>query len=704
MALAACLAHASDMPGTDILNRLVTEGNMAYELSQSSKIKTYADSISAILESGEIKGNDLTDFTVSMLKLYGNHHYEAERLDSAEVYYRRALDIMGANPDVDFHGSQLLMLREMAQLHYRRGDYKAALDYMEKADDILQYNSSYDIGDNTWLITRMSYAMCLARTGDTEEALKTARTEMECAKDRTSLEYAKAERMYAKILLLSNARREGASKAYRSYFSKQKKDAIDRLSSMTTGERTEYWHTLQPFVRDCYLLEDDDPALMYDVALFSKGLLLQMDMERTGADTSGMAGSPLLLTWQDIQRHLKKDDAAIEFVQYGDNGAERMGAIILRQTGTPVFIPIASTAVMTEDCSNAVCSSSRDDKDNLYESASLQNGIWNQGVLKQLRGIRRVYFAPDGYLHRLAIEYMPQVSDLQLYRLTSTRRLAEKRQRQDVAKPMLAFGAINYDYDKTDKISDENDAKAYMHYIGKYFPNLGNASDETQGIFEQRNSSDDKRLSGAMASESAFRNTAGEYGTIIISSHGDFSATVPFGTDLKPVFGDESMSRHILAFAGINANLRDRKFDSSANFDGLLSANEISMMDLRKCWLFVASTCQSGLGEISADGVFGLQRGLKCAGVDAMLLSLWNVDNDATCILMKEFHHQLTLGLSVRQAFANARGYLLSYHEPDKVTHIFDPATMADRKVTVRGKSFDAPQYANAFILIDAVD
>lgn len=702
LAAVSCCAFAGDVVGR--LNRLVSEGNVAYELSQPSKIKLYADSIAAILGSGSVEGEALEDFRVSMLKLYGNWHYESERFDSAESCYAKAIGIMDANPLADFHGSRMLMPREMAQLHYRKGEYQKALEDMEAPVDFLEWNDVYDRGDDNRLITMMTYAMCLARVGRCAEALEIAEAEMKGAKDRSTLNYAKAQRMYAKIMLLSEAGRDGAAQAYRGYFSRQKEDALARLTRMTGKERTELWHTLQPFVRDCCLLEDEDPGLLYDVALFSKGLLMRLGSDSGDTLPSARDVASLQATWRDVQKKLKDDDAAIEFIQYGEGDSRRMGALVLRRRGEPEFVPVASPQDVVAMAGKALNTTWRKDKNRLYGDTLLQAAVWTPRLLGRLDGVRRVFFAPDGYLHRIAVEYMPQVAHLSVCRLTSTRRLVEQAESYDDSRPLLALGAIDYDCGKTESASGKNDPQAFVNYVGKYFPNLGEETDETREIMELRANPRDLKLSGSVASEAEFRSRAGEFSSIILSSHGDFSARSPVATDLKPVTGDDTMSRHVIAFAGINTNLRDYEFDSASNFDGLLSAAELSTMDLGACGLFIASTCQSALGEISADGVVGLQRGLKNAGVGAMLVSLWDVDSEATCMLMKEFHRQLHLGLPVREAFAKARGSLLRDDVQAEETYEFNPATMAAERVATQSRSFATPQFAAAFILIDALD
>ena len=69
--------------------------------------------------------------------------------------------------------------------------------------------------------------------------------------------------------------------------------------------------------------------------------------------------------------------------------------------------------------------------------------------MNSLTGITRLYFSPDGYMHRLAIEYMPQVADIEVFRLTSTRRLMESESKFSFYSPALLCGGINYELDKT---------------------------------------------------------------------------------------------------------------------------------------------------------------------------------------------------------------------------------------------------------------
>jgi CHAT domain-containing protein/tetratricopeptide (TPR) repeat protein len=75
---------------------------------------------------------------------------------------------------------------------------------------------------------------------------------------------------------------------------------------------------------------------------------------------------------------------------------------------------------------------------------------------------------------------------------------------------------------------------------------------------------------------------------------------------------------------------------------GILTAHDISDLDLRGVELAVLSACDSGLGTIeSGEGVFGLQRSLLMVGVRRVLASLWRVGDATTAEFMVEFYEAL---------------------------------------------------------------
>lgn len=694
------------------LDNLVSRGNRAYELNQRTVVKQVADSMALLMKKADMEGDELNQNAVSLFKLYGDYYYSSAKLDSAAKFYDFAIGTMTMNPNTSYGTNVVNLPREIAQLFYRQGKYDYAVAVLERIDTTWLEEGIYLPHGNDWLITKMTLALSLARTGRFKEAKKIAEEELEAALDKKSLDYARAQRMYAKIKLLEEADIKGALKIYKEYFKSQKEYALANFARMTARERSEYWQSLSPYITDCYALEGEDPEFLFNVALFSKGLLLHLEKETGEGIASRQALKGLEYTAKDISKKLKAGEAAIEFIEYEKNGEKQMAALLLAHDGKVRFIKISAEKDLDIFQRAALQSTDGSWKSELHEDTELQQQIWTDELLTALKGVKKLYFAPDGYLHLLAIEYMPRVKDKELVRLSSSRRLMQPKSKFKVTDPMLLFGKINYNLDDNRGLPIGNDTVAFSRYSGFYFPLLNELTDECYPIYEQRGNPADTIMSRSMASEYAFRQLAPRYSSILISTHGDFSRSNPVATDVKEIYGDNSLSDNIMVFAGTNLNLKGNREDYRDYCDGLLSASELAAMDLTDCYLFTISACQSGLGEITPDGVFGLQRALKKAGVDAMVLSLWNVYSNSTAQFMKLFYGNMEKGMSIRRAFQEARKALITgewkKHEPlkEEEVWVFDPSIMAARweKRTVPLPDYSTPAYTDAFILIDALD
>jgi len=193
------------------------------------------------------------------------------------------------------------------------------------------------------------------------------------------------------------------------------------------------------------------------------------------------------------------------------------------------------------------------------------------------------------------------------------------------------------------------------------------------------------------ATEESFKALSGKRVAIIhLSTHGRYytpdatdlnhkASFIRMGDDSRSV-EDKALTRSCLMMAGANNVLGDDPETVDGVDDGVLTAKEIAQVDLRGCDLAVLSACETALGDLgSGEGVFGLQRGFKKAGVQTLLMSLWPVDDTATEILMTEFYRQLVAGKTKRDAFQSAQHHLR----------------------TTDGGKWNSPQYWASFILLD---
>jgi len=91
--------------------------------------------------------------------------------------------------------------------------------------------------------------------------------------------------------------------------------------------------------------------------------------------------------------------------------------------------------------------------------------------------------------------------------------------------------------------------------------------------------------------------------------------------------------------------------------DGSLQVHEIYDLDLRSATnLVVLSACQTKIGKLSpGDEVVGMNRAFLYAGTPTVMASLWNVDDAATGLLMKQFYSHLQAGMGKAEALQQAQ-------------------------------------------------
>ena len=147
---------------------------------------------------------------------------------------------------------------------------------------------------------------------------------------------------------------------------------------------------------------------------------------------------------------------------------------------------------------------------------------------------------------------------------------------------------------------------------------------------------------------------------------------------IKPTVECLAMKGSGLLLSGANTLSRQRGEENIE--DGILTAEEISHINLRSVDLAVLSACETGLGEVSEEGVFGLQRGFKLAGVNSLLMSLWKVDDEATAILMTSFYQNLLKGMNKIESLQKAQQYVKSQ------------------------RGWEDPKYWAGFIFLDAIN
>jgi hypothetical protein len=128
---------------------------------------------------------------------------------------------------------------------------------------------------------------------------------------------------------------------------------------------------------------------------------------------------------------------------------------------------------------------------------------------------------------------------------------------------------------------------------------------------------------------------------------------------------ENPLLRSGLALAGANTWLQNGALPPEAE-DGLLTAEDVSGLDLLSTELVVLSACETGLGTVQiGEGVLGLRRAFVLAGAKTLIMSLWKVPDRQTQELMEEFYRRILAGQSRADALREAQLSLKSrYPDP----------------------------------------
>lgn len=156
-----------------------------------------------------------------------------------------------------------------------------------------------------------------------------------------------------------------------------------------------------------------------------------------------------------------------------------------------------------------------------------------------------------------------------------------------------------------------------------------------------------------------------------IATHGYFLEDVEstgsaFGVHLENAH-DNPLLRSGLMLAGAAKTVTGASSPNlESNDNGILTAYEAMNMSLEGTELIVLSACETGLGDVKAgEGVYGLQRAFLVAGADALIMSLWKVDDTATQQLMKNFYSNWVRLRNKQKAFKEAQIQLMTkYKDP----------------------------------------
>ena len=419
--------------------------------------------------------------------------------------------------------------------------------------------------------------------------------------------------------------------------------------------------------------------------------------------------SQLNYTWEQVKHQLQDGEAAIEFIPLWGLSPDNMenpdpstGALIIRKDSEyPEFVRLSADSAI-----ESLFEYEDEDRldDLLYQGekrAKLYNAIWDP-LLPYLRDIKTIYYAPTGILQTLNIDWIGNsdgkflCDEYDLYRLSSTREICLNKSKRNSEDAVL-YGDITYAM--AGSTSGYVAPSKYRSVTRAGFGPLSQTKAELDSIAAGLNANDysTQEYRNTIATEESFRAMSGKSPKILhIATHGFYYSQEALEEEFKKssFMGFQSRKTELyhsgLAMAGAQDSWVNKVEGDEINFDkylgmdaktdGILLSSEISDMDLSGIDLVVMSACQSALGKVNSEGVYGLQRAFKLAGVNSIVMSLWKVDDEATQLLMTDFYQNLMAGRSKRESL------------------------LAAQKTVRDTPGFEDPYYWAAFILLDGLN
>ena len=372
---------------------------------------------------------------------------------------------------------------------------------------------------------------------------------------------------------------------------------------------------------------------------------------------------PIIVTSGQIDNHLRKQSAIIEFVKYREWdrnkprsnrwGDQRYLALVYRSgigtesidLGKALQIDLLINKALTSISNNY----NKEDNDQTLENLQLM--VFSK-LKPFLRGATELFIVPDGEINRLPISALPmfQKPNIKYRILTTARDLMRVSLESKSKKHSVVLADPNFDKGISISIRDDKaatkstNARFSIHQLWPMLPGTKREGRIVSSILKA------SLLTGDNATVTSLKHAKVPL-ILHIASHG-------FLLEEADQDNTDPLLNVGIVLAGANAN--NQGFGRN---DGLLTAAAASTLNLRGTELVVLSACDTANGSIhTGEGIYGLQRALSIAGAGSTVLSLWKVDDQVTVEFMRHFYQRLLAGegrsdalASTQLAFRNGR-------------------------------------------------
>lgn len=380
------------------------------------------------------------------------------------------------------------------------------------------------------------------------------------------------------------------------------------------------------------------------------------------------------ITFSNIRDKLKDNEALVHYrkITYSENPDSSLYYSFFISKGCEK--PCIVNHFLQKDLNKYVnYITNRDSLNSIYSQDNLYNLLFSGYDNYLNNNITKLYIIPDGDLYKVSFPALRLPNDSFLIETKDVVLLNDVKsiykinrnifQSNEINTNSLFFGGIDYRSFLESKKTMEPTKKLAYVLLNKrstkknleYLPGSLTEATELSNLFLKQGY-DNTLITGKHATEQMFYSMVeSKKPTIIhIATHGYFiERNMLDDNSIKKI--DKNINNNLL-YNGVfmsgsehTWNQGEIRFDLN---DGLLSGLEVSRTNLTSTELVVLTSCYSGGGAIiEGDGVYGLQRGFRLAGVNNILYALWEIDDDLTINFIKNFYSNLINSGDVQESY-----------------------------------------------------
>ncbi|MBE0644254.1 MAG: CHAT domain-containing protein [Bacteroidetes bacterium] len=674
-----------------------------------SELKRYdeADSLlsASVAMYEHMFGPTSTELTAPLSNL-GLVYRDTKQYDRARVYVRRALGISMASYGAS-HPLSARLLRNLGSIELAAGNDSTAITMLRSAyDELLRwYDPSHvEVLDCSQLLGRW-----FERHPDAPDAADAMRALLDgtARRLRESFEFeseARQLRLHERVvgsnlgILARWASAPGSGRDAPSILL----DAALQLQGAILSENVRFNRALRGRQQEAALLASlqnvreryaslagknpDENLLMLRKQLAREIDSLDAALRKSSAGY-GMQRRAQEAGWRDVQRLLQRGEALVDYLivppAEGDSSRIIL-ALVLRNAGFPTVHRLCTEreleTVLRLQLNDRMLSLLPD----TFRMRRLAQMLWRP-LAAALHESERVIVVPDGVLHRVSFpallvddgqgsaRFLDELVKIQQYSCLQELLVRSPFYQLGTDEANAAFLLIgNPDFGSGSAPRGSSASRAQWNP-------LPGTKQELERIAEvcTARAIPLRMIEGKEASEDYVKGlSGGDIRVLHIATHGFFFPVPrsdesgfdqqPFSRGREYFRGDDHpLLRSGLILAGANKAWIGAPITGTKE-DGILTALEISRLNLEGTELVVLSACETALGDIrTGDGVFGLQRSFLAAGASSLLMSLWKVPDRPTAELMAAFYSKWLSGMTKADALRQARADLRAkYPDP----------------------------------------